>query len=125
MDLAVSWYQEEQEGEAKRVWSNIWETAEMVKLKIFTIPHLSNLIIIIIIIICKAKPMAMAKKVCKNHTQSHNLLLRLQYYLIFSSISIHMCTQAPQNNNININDGVIIILLFRRNFSNNCYNNSN
>jgi hypothetical protein len=29
MDLAVAWYQEEQEGEAKRVWSNIWETAEM------------------------------------------------------------------------------------------------
>lgn len=31
MDLAVAWYQEEQEGEAKRIWSNIWETAEMVK----------------------------------------------------------------------------------------------
>lgn len=30
MDLAVAWYQEEQEGEAKRIWSNIWETAEMV-----------------------------------------------------------------------------------------------
>lgn len=30
MDLAVAWYQDEQEGEAKRIWSNIWETAEMV-----------------------------------------------------------------------------------------------
>lgn len=30
MDLAVAWYQEEQEGEAKRIWSNIWETAEVV-----------------------------------------------------------------------------------------------
>lgn len=30
MDLSVAWYQEEQEGEAKRIWSNIWETAEMV-----------------------------------------------------------------------------------------------
>lgn len=29
MDLAVAWYQEEQEGEAKRIWSNIWETNEM------------------------------------------------------------------------------------------------
>ncbi|KAG5680114.1 hypothetical protein PVAND_009640 [Polypedilum vanderplanki] len=29
MDLAVAWYQEEQEGEAKRIWSNIWETTEM------------------------------------------------------------------------------------------------
>lgn len=29
MDLSVAWYQEEQEGEAKRIWSNIWETAEM------------------------------------------------------------------------------------------------
>ena len=29
MDLAVGWYQEEQEGEAKRIWSNIWETNEM------------------------------------------------------------------------------------------------
>lgn len=33
MDLAVAWYQEEQEGEAKRIWSNIWETAEMVRIK--------------------------------------------------------------------------------------------
>jgi hypothetical protein len=31
MDLSVAWYQEEQEGEAKRIWSNIWETAEMVR----------------------------------------------------------------------------------------------
>jgi hypothetical protein len=31
MDLAVAWYQEEQEGEAKRLWSNIWDTAEMVR----------------------------------------------------------------------------------------------
>jgi hypothetical protein len=30
MDLSVAWYQEEQEGEAKRIWSNIWETTEMV-----------------------------------------------------------------------------------------------
>lgn len=29
MDLAVAWFQEEQEGEAKRIWSNIWETTEM------------------------------------------------------------------------------------------------
>jgi non-canonical poly(A) RNA polymerase PAPD5/7 len=29
MDLSVSWYQEEQLGEAKRIWSNIWDTAEM------------------------------------------------------------------------------------------------
>jgi len=32
MDLSVSWYQEEQLGEAKRIWSNIWETAEMVRI---------------------------------------------------------------------------------------------
>lgn len=31
MDLSVSWYQEEQLGESKRIWSNIWETAEMVR----------------------------------------------------------------------------------------------
>lgn len=35
MDLAVAWYQEEQEGEAKRIWSNIWETAEMVRKNTF------------------------------------------------------------------------------------------
>ncbi|CRK92967.1 CLUMA_CG006593, isoform A [Clunio marinus] len=29
MDLSVAWYQEEQEGEAKRIWSNIWDTNEM------------------------------------------------------------------------------------------------
>jgi hypothetical protein len=29
MDLSVAWYQEEQEGEAKRIWSQIWETNEM------------------------------------------------------------------------------------------------
>lgn len=29
MDSSVAWYQEEQEGEAKRIWSNIWETNEM------------------------------------------------------------------------------------------------
>lgn len=27
MDVNVAWYQEEQDGEAKRIWCNIWDTA--------------------------------------------------------------------------------------------------